>query len=150
MAGKSRRLAARFGLVLLVLGAGCSGKKWDYNEQVEGTVKLDGVPLAHVLVQFVPDVDPKVQAPSSSGYTDEKGHFQLTCDNQKPGAVIGKHNVVVLPGRGGGGGQGEEGRRTAYVPAAYTLAATTPLPVEVKADQHNYELKLSRFAQPRQ
>jgi hypothetical protein len=135
---------AVLGAALLVVGAGCGEKKWNMNEQVEGTVKLDGTPLRNVRVEFVPDVDPKIQAPTSSGYTDDKGHFQLTCTNQKPGAVIGKHNVIVLGGRPGG----EE--KVTYVPAAYGLAISTPCQVEVTADKHAYDLPLSRSARPRQ
>jgi hypothetical protein len=153
MAGGNWRSVVGFGLALTLLmpTTGCSGKKkWAYNEQVEGTLKLGETPLPGVLVQFYPDVDPNVQAPPSSGLTDEKGHFQLKVDSQdKPGAVIGKHNVVVLPGRSGGGEEGGAARRTARVPSAYTLAATTPLQQEVTADKHTYDLKLISSAQPR-
>jgi hypothetical protein len=146
------RSIAHLGLAAILVGvlAGCGGKKWQYNEQVEGTLKLDGAPVSNVLIQFYPDVDASVQAPLSSSYTDEKGHFQLTVESQnKPGAVIGKHNVVVLPGRAGGQGGEGEGRKLTRVPSAYTLATTTPLQVEIKPDQHDYPLKLSSAAQAR-
>src|SRR5262249_21730260 len=101
-------------------------------------------PLRNVRVEFVPDVDPKVQAPTSSAYTDDNGHFQLTCDNQKPGAVMGKHNVVVLGGR-----TGPDQPKVTHVPSAYGLAISTPLQVEVTADKHTYDLPLRRDAKPR-
>jgi hypothetical protein len=152
MAGGIGRSLVGFALafVLLTPLGGCGKKNWTYNEQVEGTVKLGDTPLPNVLVQFYPDVDPNVQAPPSSGLTDEKGHFQLNVDSQnKPGAVIGKHNVVILAGRTGGGEEGGAARKTARVPSVYTLATTTPLQQEVTADKHSYDLKLSFSAQPR-
>jgi len=145
-------------LALAVLSgvSGCnSGKQISINDRVEGTVTLDGTPLMNVFVQFVPDIDPKFQAPPSSAYTDEKGHFQLAFDNQKPGAVVGKNYVVVIRGRAAAGGADDrdpQGRPVATgsaVPEAYHLAAKTPLSVNVAADQHTYELKLSRTAGPR-
>ncbi|QJW95659.1 transthyretin-like family protein [Frigoriglobus tundricola] len=147
------RGVARLSLgVVLVLG-GCShSASYTQNESVEGTVTLDGVPVANAVVQFVPDIDPKVQAPSSSGYTDEKGHFKLTCDNTKPGAVVGKHNVVVLPGRSGGGADDEEAKaapraKVAPVPNVYSLASTTPLKIEVTVENHSYDLALTKRGQ---
>jgi hypothetical protein len=148
MVGTTLRSLGRLGLVLVLLGAGCSGARWKYNDKVEGTVKLDGVPVANVLVQFVPD-DATTQGPSSQGYTDAKGHFTLKCENDKPGAVLGKHNVVVFAGRAGGG-EAEEDRDTdggkaaprPMIPALYTIAAKTPLKKEVTADQHTYDLEL--------
>src|SRR5262249_7671428 len=151
MAGGIGRSLVGFALAFALLTplGGCGKKSWTYNEQVEGTVKLGDTPLPNVLVQFYPDVDPNVQAPPSSGLTDEKGHFQLNVDSKnKPGAVIGEHDVVVLAGRTGGG-EDVANRKTARVPSAYTLAATTPLQQEVTADKHTYDLKLSSSAQPR-
>jgi hypothetical protein len=143
------------GIVLVLVPVGCSGTlSYTQNESVEGTVTLDGVPVANAVVQFVPDVDPSTQAPMSSGYTDEKGHFSLTCDNKKSGAVVGKHNVVVLPGRGGTADaeEAKEGKevgrgKIAPVPGVYAVAAKTPLKIEVTADRHTYDLTLTRRAQ---
>ena len=130
----------------LVLAAGCgSGRNWKYNEQVEGAVKMDGAPVPNVLVRFVPD-DPTVQGPTSSGYTDEKGNFTLTCENGKKGAVLAKHNVLVIAGRGpeeAGGG------RRISIPPVYANPVQTPLQLEVTADKHTYDLALSRSAQKR-
>jgi len=136
---------AQFGLVaaLAVFCTGC-GPSWKINEQVEGTAKLDGEPLANVMIEFTPDLGTKVQAPISRGVTDEKGHFVLMFDNSKPGAVIGKHNVVVRVGRGDqpeDGGKAVPEKRKA-VPAVYSMAAETPLKLEVTADKHSYDLTL--------
>ncbi|MDB5312038.1 MAG: hypothetical protein JWO38_6240 [Gemmataceae bacterium] len=143
---------ARLGLGAVLVLAGCSRTpSYTQNESVEGTVTLDGVPVANAVVQFVPDVNQSTQTPPSSGYTDEKGHFSLACDNKKPGALIGKHNVVVLPGRGGAADEDEAKAaargKAAPVPTAYTVVSKTPLKVEVTADQHTYDLSLTRKSQ---
>jgi hypothetical protein len=150
MARTPARARRSLALLLLAAGAGCAGgKSWSYNEQVEGTVTFDGTPLANAVVQFVPDVDSTYQAPVSSGQTDAAGHFTLTCEGKKPGAVLGKHNVLVYQGRDAGRGNdegaGEAGpvRRAARVPAAYTTPLQTPLKVEVTPDQHTYDLAVS-------
>src|SRR5262249_62235887 len=130
----------RLGLVALLLTftAGCGANDWPMNEQVEGMVKLDGGPLANAIVEFMPDVNRKKQAPVSRGTTDDKGHFVLACDNKKPGAVIGKHNVLVHTGRVEG-----DGKQPKALPGAYSNPNKTPLKLEVTADQHTYDLKLS-------
>jgi hypothetical protein len=64
----------------------------------------------------------------------------LVCDNQKSGAVIGKHSVVVLQGRT----DPANGipLQSFVIPIAYTIASQTPLKMEVTADRHNYDLDL--------
>src|SRR4051794_2434086 len=86
-----------FGLTaLLFSAAGCGKPSYVFNEDVEGTVKLNGAPLPSVQVEFVPEADPGgPQPPLSTSFTDEKGHYRLSHDNQKPGAVVGKHRVVI-------------------------------------------------------
>ena len=142
MTGITLRRLTVLGFAVLLGAAGCA-KTWSQNDNVEGTLKLDGVPLANVSVRFVPD-DAKVQGPSSSGYTDDKGHFQLTCENAKSGAILGKHNVILLQGRT------DAGEHTGpAIPPVYTMAPKTPLQIEVTAGEHNYDLNISRFPPPR-
>src|SRR5205823_13119370 len=82
----------------VIVASGC-GKSLVFNDSVEGTVKLDGKPFGNVHVQFVPD-EPGVKAPGSEGTTDENGHFRLTREDAgQPGAVVGKHLVVLMRGR---------------------------------------------------
>jgi hypothetical protein len=133
--------SARLCLGVLLAAVGCSGKarQWTYNDVVEGTVTLDGAPVANVLVQFVPNIDPSVQAPQSSGYTDQKGHYLLTCDNQHAGAVIGKHDVLVYPGR-----SEDPAKRPPPISKMYTMATSTPLHIDVTADKHTYDLTVKR------
>src|SRR5579884_4307099 len=86
-----RYLLACLGLLYLLAGAGC-GKRYSLNEQVEGSVKVDGAPLVGVVVDFVPQGAEAL--PISTGVTDEGGKFKLRCQDRS-GAVIGKHKVVI-------------------------------------------------------
>jgi hypothetical protein len=148
-----RKRAAMFGLVLWlpVLAAGCS-PGLTFNETVEGIVQIDGTPLAHVPVQFVPDLGPDKPAPASTAVTDAKGMYRLQCENGKPGAAIGKHRVVVMPGRTSlrRGEEPSAEQSAAFqltaknppVPPRYAIAAQTPLHVEVTATKTKYDLNL--------
>src|SRR5262249_16822671 len=98
MPTKSQVTRLALAAVLFALAAGCSSNNWVRNEQVEGTVKLDGKAVPNVMVQFVPTGEPKKQPPISHATTDEKGHFVLMCENNKSGAVIGKHSVLIIAG----------------------------------------------------
>jgi hypothetical protein len=152
------RAAVWLGLGLVVSCTGCGDPAAQLNEQVEGTVSLDGTPLANVVIQFVPAAEGNKQPPGSSGYTDDKGKYRLACDNGKSGAVVGKHRVMVLTGRGEGNrgaddrdpesAKGTPGRRNPAVPPAYATLKT-PLEVEVTPDRHTYDLQLTRTARPR-
>src|SRR5437899_202900 len=145
MAKKTLQVLVYVGFCALLAGTGCeSGPKYELNDKVEGVVTIDGIPLPNVAVQFIPQGESgtkkvALQAPLSQGQTDEKGHFDLICSD-KPGAVIGKHKVVILPGRGRGDdrdaavapeGQAQAGKRIPPVPEQYKIAGTTPAAVEV-------------------
>ena len=84
-------------LVFLAGVPGCSSGKPPMNNNVQGVVKLNGTPLAGVIVQFVPDGISGLL--SASAISDAQGHFELVT-NDEPGAVIGKHKVVIIAGRG--------------------------------------------------
>src|SRR5690348_15679779 len=137
-------------VLLFVLAGGCS-RTAVFNDLVEGAAKLDGKPLGNAHIIFVPD-EPDLKAPSSAGITDENGRFQLTREDGEPGALVGKHLVVVVRGRepsralgekadeAGAGAKAKKDRRP--IPPAYTAASKTKLIVNVKPDQHNYDLEL--------
>jgi hypothetical protein len=143
------RVLAGLGLLVVLLqAAGCGKPEPPYNDKVEGIVTLEGVPLPGVRVEFHPEgMDPKAQVPTSNGSTDDKGRYELTYGEKKTGAVIGTHRVVIRAGRRTAGGQDEreaDGSTTVAVPQVYSIAAKTPLRIEVTADQHTYDLKLIR------
>jgi hypothetical protein len=124
--------------------AGCARPR-AFNEAVEGTAKLDGRPLAYVRVDFVPQGEPGEKLPTSTGYTDDKGHYRLTCHDGKPGAVVAPYRVVVIQGR-------EDpsvpklAKPNPPIPTPYWIASQTPLRVEVTPEKHTYDLNLTRPA----
>lgn len=138
---------------LLLFAGGCA--RFTYNDSVEGTIKMGGKPVPNVVVRFVPE---QVKgAPGSGGVTDENGHFTLTCDNGHSGAVVAKHAVVVLPGRGGGADPNADPKAAAgdaksrpTVPKIYGSVNTTQLHEDVTKDKHTYDLELSSTTGGRQ
>src|SRR5262245_36844441 len=77
---------------LLCLAACSAGPPF---AEVSGVVKLDGVPMPEALVEFLPDPERGTHGPRSSGRTDAEGRFRLVCDDEREGAVVGFHRVLV-------------------------------------------------------
>jgi hypothetical protein len=124
---------------LLLISAGCGkqGKVWEFNNQVEGVVKLDGRPVADVFVQFVPE-DSVEQGPISTAQTDARGHFHLKTQDEQEGAVLGKHKILVFTGRN------ENGSRLGpTIPSRYRTTRDT-VALEVTVDKHSYDVELKR------
>jgi hypothetical protein len=94
---RSARLAPIVVLGLLLL-AGCGGSDEDL-APVEGTVTLDGQPLAGAKVEF--DLDPgavrygKMAGSSAYGKTDASGRFKLKSTHERSGAPVGKNIVRI-------------------------------------------------------
>jgi len=135
--------------VLACLGAiavaGC-GKKPPL-AQVEGTVRLDGRPLADALVCFLPDPDRGTSGPRSVAVTDDSGRYRLRCDDQRDGAVLGWHRVLLedmllysvsRQDRAGGARPALASR----LPARYTAANETPLSFEIKPGTQTIDVDL--------
>lgn len=101
------RVIASLLLIALLSVTGCSGTPSDQPDTVavDGTVTLDGEPLANALVTFSPTKDGR----PSSGATDESGYFELQYTADVPGAVPGEHIVTVMLIDDGEGSYGEEG-----------------------------------------
>jgi hypothetical protein len=137
-----------FCLFTLALGyvAGCGGTSIPSpktNDAVEGTLTLDNTPMGGVIITFLPQSDGETPAPSSSGTTDDDGHFKLSIDANRPGAVIGKHKVMLSRGRPADPAKGQkdvpsEFKDTRPVPAVYKPqpVATVRLEVAVTVDKH--------------
>jgi hypothetical protein len=126
--------------------------------EVEGLVKLGDKPLPHVRIQFMPDPEKGTTGPISTGTTDEQGHFKLVCADQRSGAVVGWHRVVItdmgvaLPRKAREGRRDDEEKTAApkklslvsRVPDKYTTSGHTPLTVEVKAENPEMVFALTR------
>jgi hypothetical protein len=141
---------------LLLLGLGC-GKVPPAITEVEGVVTLDGAPLPSALVQFMPELDQFGAEMNSTGITDEKGRFKLTCAfKQQPGAAVGKHRVLITnapPPEAARGMSGEaqaaltrylSGLKNRPIPDQYGSVAQTPLIITVEPGQATYNLTLAR------
>jgi hypothetical protein len=95
---KKRKTGAVALFLAVALGSiGCGKTPLEYAE-VEGKVTLNGKPLPNVEVVFMPLVtDAKSPMnPTSTSYTDDKGHYSLWCgQTDTAGAVVGTYRVVV-------------------------------------------------------
>ena len=68
--------------------------------EVTGVVRIKGgQPMANVMVEFLPDSFAGTDGPRSLGVSDEQGRFRLALDDQRPGAVVGKHRVLLRDAR---------------------------------------------------
>ncbi|MGH7168896.1 MAG: hypothetical protein ACRELG_01275 [Gemmataceae bacterium] len=77
--------------------AGCSSKP--VFVPVEGKVLQGGKPLAGVIVEFHPETD-ALGPRSTSGPTNEAGHYRLRGLHGEDGAVVGVHHVCLFDTRG--------------------------------------------------
>jgi hypothetical protein len=146
------------GLVILVAAVlgGCARKPPQVTE-VEGTILLGNAPLPFAQVEFMPELAHFGAEMNSSGTTDEKGHYRLTCAyKQQAGAVVGKHRVLIREAptpeevrrnrdREQPGGQGSSAAlKNRPIPEQYGDLARTPLSADVSAGKKTYDFNLSR------
>lgn len=78
--------------LVVMAGCGSSLRTWP----VEGTIKLDGKPLAEADVRFTPVENQGRDA--AFAITDEQGHYQLQTTRGKAegGALPGEYKVTVI------------------------------------------------------
>jgi hypothetical protein len=97
--------------------AGCGGTAY---VPVSGRVNLDGAPLAGAVVLFQPDGTGSHAGPGSSGVTAADGSFTLgVIGLDRPGAVPGRHRVVISAVQAQAGGGEKGGPVPDRVPARY-------------------------------
>ncbi len=85
------RAFAVLGLASLLLAVGCGRSDRPDLGTVQGTVTLDGAPLAGALVVFTPSGPGR----SSSDLTDAAGRYELTYLRDIAGATLGPHVVII-------------------------------------------------------
>ena len=82
-------------LAIVLLAAGCGGQR--QFAEVEGTVTLDGKPIAEVQVVFVPDATKGNPGNNATAVTDAQGHYRLRAERDgKDGTVLGVHRVFFV------------------------------------------------------
>ena len=119
---------------------------------VRGKVTLNGVALKKVRVEFHPEQVTGDKFLRSTATTDDEGNFELTCDDGRPGAVVGKHKVVVAPAGRGADRAANPFEPTAGTPSGppsanfgiYTSVATTDKVVAVVAGINEIPIELKR------
>ena len=142
-------------IVCLILVAGCEHS--DPPAMVEGTLRLEGKPLDHCLVTFLPEPGADTESHASTGLTDAQGRYQLCLDNGQAGASAGWHRVIVQDllvssgmRRRDHGTIDLESKETGPPPPVrrsrvdlrYLSPEATPLRLEVKQGQQVIDLEL--------
>ncbi|HEV8061996.1 MAG TPA: hypothetical protein VGP68_19110 [Gemmataceae bacterium] len=153
---KTRRPLASLGIIAFFVCSGCGTAPPPMNNDVQGTVKVNGTPLAGVMVEFVPDGVSGLL--SGSAITDGQGHYEMQTGDH-PGAVIGKHHVILIAGRSSNGrgndpqaAQPDENnpappttKGSPRIPPGYSDLRKPLLKVEVTPDKHtDYDLELGK------
>lgn len=100
---------------------------------VSGQVLIDGQPLKHGVVSFVP-----TGARASFGKLDDQGRFTLGCFEQADGAVVGLHRVQVAADEAVG-----EIRTRWHAPKKYADYKTSGLEREVSVSTDSLRIELS-------
>ncbi len=122
------RLVLVFLLAAMTLSSiGCGRSDLPELGRVQGTVTLDGNPLAGVIVTFLPDSGRPAVA-----NTDSEGRYDLMYTNDVKGATVGPNTVRVLwP-------DGETS--TATIPDKY--GANSELKTEVKPGENTFDIAM--------
>lgn len=143
------------GLGLCLASSGCKPSPPSITE-AEGVVLLDGVPLPKVRIDFIPELSHFGAEYNSTAVTDDQGRFRLQCTNGQPGAAVAPHRVIVIEGpmpneMRGMSGEAQtaaanylKGLKNRPIPEQYGTVGKTPLRIEVKPDQKEYEIKMTR------
>lgn len=76
-------------LAVMATALGCGDGRPD-RVQMTGQVLIDGEPLTHGFVRFIPD-----DARPSGAELDEEGRFTLSCYEEEDGVIPGVHRVEV-------------------------------------------------------
>jgi hypothetical protein len=85
----------RWAILISCAAICCSGCGPEFKmAQVSGTVTLDGAPVGRLQVLFEPQDRGQ---PSSLGFTQPDGKYQLRCTSGQDGAAVGQHIVRVTP-----------------------------------------------------
>ncbi|MDZ4686430.1 MAG: hypothetical protein SH850_15280 [Planctomycetaceae bacterium] len=77
-----------------VLCLGCGKADGPELATVSGTVTLDGKPLPHVNIRFIPE---KEGGSPAYGGTNADGKYKLMFSQDRAGAMLGMHRVEIEP-----------------------------------------------------
>ncbi len=108
---------------------------------VEGTVRLDGQPLASGSVVFVSQLRQGEKAYTARATIGPQGTYRLTTFTPGDGAVAGPHRVAVLASSRERSPM-EGGRVQQVVPWHYASPSTSGLEVQVRPGPNRIDLEL--------
>jgi hypothetical protein len=144
------KMCSGLGVALTLLGLSGCGDNSPTLVEVEGTVLLAGKPLEKVRVEFTPLID----GPQSAGLTNDQGKFSLaTMTDQKKGAVVGKHKVVLkdlsivqgeFMGRAGAEVDMTKGQKP-RISTKYTNVTLTPLETDVTGEVRDLKFEVEPY-----
>lgn len=134
-----RRMRPLLCLVLVSLSLGCRGKKERpsaYPGSVRGQVFLDGKPLVHGTITFIPVISEEEGGRPGLARIEEDGSYWVGSANLgKPSGLLpGRYQVTVLamkPNAPGG-----EAIASLAVPEKYTEVRTSPLEATIVAGEN--------------
>lgn len=119
-------------LTLATLQIGCNDGR-PARVPVSGQVLIDGQPLTHGHVQFVPQ-----GTRASAGVLDKEGRFTLRCFDKSDGAVRGSHTVVIS------GAEPLGSTKTIWhAPKKYASASTSGVTQEINGPTPDVVIKIS-------
>jgi hypothetical protein len=139
MPGLSVR-SSLWGLATFVLCAGCGKDNGPELAAVSGSVTLDGKPLPHVNLQFVPE---KEGGSPSYGGTDANGRYKLMFSQGRAGAMPGKHRVEITAreAEDGDDGQSKAAGEAVKIPPKYLQPGALTAEVKPKSNLINFPLE---------
>jgi hypothetical protein len=118
---------------------------------VSGIVTIDGKPAAGILVQYNPDFNTGGKVVASSGVTGADGRYTLKTDAGLPGALIGKHKIVLIDNEFANGAEDANGnpikptkKLVNRIPQQYLAAGSTPAEMIVSADKTDYPIEVRK------
>jgi hypothetical protein len=132
------------GLLAAALIGGC-GPRGPEIVPIEGTVTHNGQPVPNVRIYFIP-----TEGRFSWAISDQNGHFVLDYDPEHRGAKVGPHTVTVQDAGAdidptaamSGAPRPKKSPGIAKIIEKYGNKDTSPLQVEVKKADRNFQLKL--------
>ena len=127
MAFQRKMVLALLVLAMTLGSTGCGRSDLPELGRVQGTVTLDGKPLADVIVTFFPDTGRPAVA-----NTDSEGRYDLLYTNDVKGATVGPNTVRVLWPDGAA--------PTAKIPDEY--GENSELKTEVKPGKNTFDINM--------
>ena len=121
--------------LMMLIVCGCSEETAKAVVPAAGTLTIDGVGAANIMVRFVP-VGGEIEGNlSSSGVTDEQGNFRLVASDGRDGAIPGAGHVLLVDLDEERPAQGEELTKEPRLNPTLGSLNANSLTAEVAADK---------------